>query len=77
MFSFSTHVLQAYVTIGLTNVWYIRSLDVSVPTVAVKVHLCSTDEYIFIYFLLPFINFISCFCKAAVQIMTDATDPFT
>jgi len=29
MFSFSTHVSQAYVTTGLTNVWYIRSLDLS------------------------------------------------
>ena len=26
MFSFSTHVSQAYVTTGLTNVWYIRRL---------------------------------------------------
>jgi len=28
MFSFSTHVSQAYVTTGLTNVWYIRSFDI-------------------------------------------------
>jgi hypothetical protein len=27
IFSFSTHVLQAYVTTSLTNVWYIRSSD--------------------------------------------------
>jgi len=27
MFSFSTHVSQAYVTTGLTNVLYIRSLE--------------------------------------------------
>jgi len=27
MFYFSTHVSQAYVTTGLSNVWYIRSLD--------------------------------------------------
>jgi uncharacterized membrane protein YjgN (DUF898 family) len=27
MFSFSTHISQAYVTTGLTNVLYIRSLE--------------------------------------------------
>ena len=32
MFSFSTQVSQSYVTTGLTNVLYIRSLEFSVNT---------------------------------------------
>ena len=54
MFSFSTRVSQAYVTTGLTNVWYTRSLDFFVNSLLLKRFLFAWNA-LFPKEILPFI----------------------